>query len=59
METRDMVRGASMGARQASNLEGAAVRLRAVEESDLPLLVRWINDPDVMRRWSRCAGVLA
>ena len=45
-----MVRGASMGARQASNLEGAAVRLRAVEESDLPLLVRWMNDPEV-RHW--------
>jgi len=50
LETRDMVRGASMGARQASNLEGAAVRLRAVEESDLPLLVRWMNDPEV-RHW--------
>src|SRR5437867_4753997 len=45
-----MVRGASMGARQASNLDGAAVRLRAVEEADVPLLVRWMNDPEV-RHW--------
>src|SRR5438094_10144545 len=45
-----MVRGAGVGARQAANLEGAAVRRRAVEESDLPLLVRWMNNPEV-RHW--------
>ena len=50
MEARDIVRDASIGARQAPPLQGAAVRLRAVEEGDLPLLVRWMNDPDV-RFW--------
>ncbi len=31
-------------------LQGEKVRLRAVEEGDLPLIVRWYTDPDV-RRW--------
>ncbi len=31
-------------------LEGEKVRLRPVEERDLPLFVRWLNDPDV-RYW--------
>src|SRR3989337_36152 len=31
-------------------LEAATVRLRPVEERDLPLCVRWSNDPDV-RHW--------
>ena len=31
-------------------LEAMTVRLRPVEDSDLPLYVRWINDPDV-RHW--------
>src|SRR2546426_12543012 len=45
-----MVRGASMGARRTAPLRGDNVRLRAVEEGDLPLLVRWMNDPEV-RYW--------
>lgn len=31
-------------------LQGEKVRLRPVEERDLPLFVRWLNDPEV-RRW--------
>ena len=31
-------------------LEAATVRLRPLTEDDLPLLVRWSNDPDV-RHW--------
>ena len=31
-------------------LEGQRVRLRPVEERDLPLFVRWLSDPEV-RRW--------
>jgi RimJ/RimL family protein N-acetyltransferase len=31
-------------------LEAATVRLRPLEDTDLPLLVRWSNDPDV-RHW--------
>lgn len=31
-------------------LEAATVRLRPVEDRDLPLYVRWTNDPDV-RHW--------
>ena len=50
MEIRDVMQGVGERARQASPLQGAAVRLRAVEESDLPLLVRWMNDPEV-RYW--------
>ncbi|HEY8768200.1 MAG TPA: GNAT family protein [Dehalococcoidia bacterium] len=33
-----------------STLEGTLVRLRPVEERDLPLFVQWLNDPDV-RHW--------
>jgi RimJ/RimL family protein N-acetyltransferase len=28
-------------------LEGSLVRLRAIEQGDLPTFVRWINDPEV------------
>jgi len=45
-----MVQGVSAGARGAAPLVGEAVRLRAVEEGDLALLVRWMNDPEV-RYW--------
>jgi RimJ/RimL family protein N-acetyltransferase len=45
-----MVRDAGVRARRAAPLVGERVRLRAVEEGDLPLLVRWMNDPDV-RYW--------
>ena len=50
MEIRDVMQGVGERARQASPLQGAGVRLRAVEEGDLPLLVRWMNDPEV-RYW--------
>ncbi|TMF05127.1 MAG: GNAT family N-acetyltransferase [Chloroflexi bacterium] len=40
----------SVTTRQVPQLDGVAVRLRAVEEADLPLLVRWMNDPEV-RHW--------
>jgi len=30
-------------------LEGELVRLRALERSDLPAVVRWMNDPEVTR----------
>jgi len=33
-----------------SLLQGRKVRLRPVEEGDLPLFVRWLNDPEV-RYW--------
>ena len=33
-----------------SILQGKRVRLRPIEELDLPLFVRWLNDPDV-RYW--------
>ncbi len=42
-----MVQSAGAG---AHSVHAEIVRLRAVEESDLPLLVRWMNDPDV-RYW--------
>jgi len=45
-----MVRSATVGARRTAPLRGDNVRLRAVEEGDLPLLVRWMNDPEV-RYW--------
>jgi diamine N-acetyltransferase len=45
-----MVQGVSAGARGAAPLVGERVRLRAVEEGDLALLVRWMNDPEV-RYW--------
>jgi RimJ/RimL family protein N-acetyltransferase len=50
MEIRDMLRSADAGARGIAPLRGEHVRLRAVEERDLPLLVRWMNDPEV-RYW--------
>jgi RimJ/RimL family protein N-acetyltransferase len=30
-----------------SQIYGKRIRLRAVEKEDLPLFVRWINDPEV------------
>jgi RimJ/RimL family protein N-acetyltransferase len=45
-----MVRRAGVGAQGLAPLRGERVRLRAVEEGDLPLLVRWMNDPEV-RYW--------
>ena len=30
-------------------IEGKRVRLRAIERSDLPTFVRWLNDPEVRR----------
>src|SRR3989442_14750487 len=45
-----MVQSATAGARRTAPLRGDNVRLRAVEEGDLPLLVRWMNDPEV-RYW--------
>ena len=45
-----MVRDVGLGTPRAAPLTGDKVRLRAVEEGDLPLLVRWMNDPDV-RHW--------
>jgi RimJ/RimL family protein N-acetyltransferase len=45
-----MVRGAGVGAQGLAPLRGERVRLRAVAEGDLPLLVRWMNDPEV-RYW--------
>jgi RimJ/RimL family protein N-acetyltransferase len=50
VEIKDFVEGANDRARRASPLQGDTVRLRAVEEGDLPLLVRWMNDPEV-RYW--------
>jgi len=35
---------------QTPTLVGSKVRLRPVEERDMPLFVRWFNDPDV-RHW--------
>ena len=42
----------SLGARtpRAVRLEGKVIRLRAVKEEDLSLVVRWMNDPEV-RYW--------
>ena len=45
-----MVRRAGVEAQGLAPLRGEWVRLRAVEEGDLPLLVRWMNDPEV-RYW--------
>ena len=50
MEIRDIVRREGVGAQGLAPLLGERVRLRAVEEGDLPLLVRWMNDPEV-RYW--------
>jgi diamine N-acetyltransferase len=49
LEVRDAARG-SVDATGPPPLRGDAIRLRAVGETDLPLLVRWLNDPDV-RHW--------
>jgi RimJ/RimL family protein N-acetyltransferase len=50
MEIRDIVRAGGVGVQGLAPLRGGRVRLRAVEEGDLPLLVRWMNDPEV-RYW--------
>jgi RimJ/RimL family protein N-acetyltransferase len=50
LEIRDLVRNSGVDAARAVPLGGENVRLRAVEEADLPLLVRWMNDPEV-RHW--------
>ena len=50
MEIRDMAQGAGVGAHSLAPLRGEFVLLRGVEEDDLPLLVRWMNDPKV-RYW--------
>ena len=50
MELRHMAQGVGEITRQASPLQGDVVKLRTVGERDLPLLVRWVNDPDV-RHW--------
>lgn len=49
MEVRDAARS-SADAAGTPPLRGKITRLRAVGETDLPLLVRWLNDPDV-RYW--------
>src|SRR6266545_7187636 len=50
MELRHVVTGSDVGARGLVPLRGEITRLRAIQEADLPLLVRWMNDPDV-RYW--------
>ena len=52
MEVRDVLRRPSIGSFLPGRtpLGGETTHLRAVEEADLPLLVRWMNDPDV-RHW--------
>src|SRR5690349_2104408 len=34
-------------------IKGRLVDLRAVEPADIPLLARWLNDPEVMEFWGR------
>lgn len=34
-------------------IEGKAINLRAVEKADLPRIVKWHNDPEVMHYWGR------
>lgn len=50
MDVRDVVRRPSVGHEGLAPLGGETTYLRAIEEADLPLLVRWMNDPDV-RHW--------
>jgi RimJ/RimL family protein N-acetyltransferase len=50
LEVRDLLSRTAMSAHGPPPLRGDSVRLRAVEEGDLPLLVRWMNDPEV-RHW--------
>jgi RimJ/RimL family protein N-acetyltransferase len=47
---RDLLSRTGVGAGGLATLRGERVRLRAVRERDLPLLVRWMNDPEV-RYW--------
>lgn len=50
MEVKHLASERGTGARGLTSLEGEVIRLRAIREADLPLLVRWMNDPDV-RHW--------
>jgi RimJ/RimL family protein N-acetyltransferase len=47
---RDVLGRPNVGAQGLVPLRGEAVQLRAIQEDDLPILVRWMNDPDV-RHW--------
>jgi RimJ/RimL family protein N-acetyltransferase len=40
-------------------IQGARVKLRAVEASDYPLLAQWLNDPEVMVHWGRPGNTLS
>jgi len=50
VDVRDLVRRSDVGAQGLAPLRGETVGLRAIHETDLPLLVRWMNDPEV-RHW--------
>jgi ribosomal-protein-alanine N-acetyltransferase len=50
VDVRDVVRRPSVGTQRPTPLGGDTTQLRAINETDLPLLVRWMNDPDV-RHW--------
>jgi diamine N-acetyltransferase len=50
LDLRDALRRPAAGAQGLAPLRGEVTRLRAVQEADLPLLVRWMNEPDV-RYW--------
>jgi len=47
---RDVLRRPNLAAEGAVSLRGKTTRLRAIVEDDLPLVVRWMNDPEV-RHW--------
>lgn len=40
-------------------IKGRLVELRAVEPNDIPLLTRWLNDPDIMVYWGRPGTTLS
>jgi len=52
VDVRDVLRRPNAGASflGTTPLGGEIAHLRAIQEADLPLLVRWMNDPDV-RHW--------
>jgi RimJ/RimL family protein N-acetyltransferase len=50
VEVSDAVRRGAAGAERLAPIRGEITRLRAIDEADPPLLVRWLNDPDV-RHW--------
>jgi len=50
LEVRHTGAAANVGTKQGMLLRGESMRLREVEEGDLALLVRWMNDPEV-RHW--------